>query len=202
MEFPHKAIGIILIFFFFWLLSGCATPPRNPGNICEIFDEKDDWYDDTMDSYEKWGVPVPVQMAIIHQESRFQSDAQPPRKRFLWIIPTFRPSSAYGYPQALDSTWAQYIKETGNSGADRDDFEDATDFVGWYATVSHKKLRIPKADAYSQYLAYHEGQSGYRRQSYKKKRWLMKIARKVKNRAKAYRKQLARCQDRMERSWW
>ncbi|MEE9395657.1 MAG: hypothetical protein V3V31_01460 [Methylococcales bacterium] len=202
MEFRHKLIEIVLIFIFFWLLTGCATAPSNPGNICTIFSEKDDWYDDAMDSYEKWGIPVPVQMAIIHQESRFRSDAQPPRKRFLGFIPTFRPSTAYGYPQALDSTWAQYIEETGNSGADRDDFEDATDFVGWYGTVSHRKLRISKADAYRQYLAYHEGQSGYRRRSYNKKQWLMKIARKVDRRAKTYRKQIARCKDGMERSWW
>lgn len=184
------------------LLSACATAPKNPNNICDIFTEKSGWYDDAMDSYEKWGVPVPVQMAIIHQESRFHAYAQPPRKRFLWIIPTFRPSTAYGYPQALDSTWDYYIDVSGNSGADRDDFEDATDFVGWYGNVSHQKLNISKWDARQQYLAYHEGHEGFRRKTYQNKRWLKKVARKVDAKAKTYRSQLATCRDQLDRSWW
>lgn len=192
----------VFFYLLIMLLSACTTAPRNPNNICEIFTEKDDWYDDAMDSYEKWGVPVQVQMAIIHQESRFQADAQPPRKRFLWIIPTFRPSSAYGYPQALDGTWDHYIEVSGNSGADRDDFEDATDFIGWYGNLSYKKLKISKWDARQQYLAYHEGHEGFRRRTYQHKRWLKTVAIKVATRAKQYRAQLATCRDQLDRSWW
>jgi len=51
-------------------------------------------------------------MAIIRQESSFQADAQPPRSRILWIIPGPRPSSAYGYSQALDGTWDWYRQAT------------------------------------------------------------------------------------------
>ena len=66
-------------------------------DICEIFEEKDDWYDYSKESYEKWGVPIQVQLAIIHQESRFQYDAETEMEYFLWIIPIGRKSSAYGY---------------------------------------------------------------------------------------------------------
>ena len=67
----------VFIFISFVLLASCSTaPPKNINNSCDIFREKDDWYDDAMASYERWGVPVHVQLAIIHQESRFKYDAR------------------------------------------------------------------------------------------------------------------------------
>ena len=43
-------------------------------------------------------------------------------------------------------------------GADRDDFNDAIDFIGWYNDQSSRRSKISKSDAYNLYLAYHEGQ--------------------------------------------
>jgi hypothetical protein len=183
-------------------LTGCSsTPPKNTGDACAIFEEKDDWYEAAQESFEKWGVPIHVQLAIIHQESRFKRDAKPPREKLFWFIPWFRKSSAYGYAQVQDSTWDWYRRDTGNRWADRDDFDDAVDFVGWYVFQSHRKLGISKWDAYSQYLAYHEGQGGFKRGSYKKKAWLMRVARKVEQNAKRYRAQIAKCRDELERGW-
>ncbi len=167
---------------------------------CEIFREKDDWFEVTQDVYERWGVPPHVQLAIMHQESRFQYDAKPPRDTILWVIPWFRKSSAYGFAQVKDSTWEWYQEKTGNTWADRDDFEDAADFIGWYGYMTYKTLGISKWDAYKQYLAYHEGHGGYRRGTYRSKPWLMKVARKVDSRASRYHTQLSRCKDELE-SW-
>jgi len=184
------------------VLSGCATsPPKNMNNSCAIFEEKADWYEDTKDSYEKWGVPIHVQLAIIHQESRFRHDAQTEMEYFLWFIPIGRKSDAYGYAQVKDATWDWYIDQTGNSGADRDDFADAVDFIGWYANYTHRKLGVSKWDAYQQYLAYHEGHGGFKRKTYLQKPWLIKVARKVKTRASQYHTQLSRCQAELESSW-
>lgn len=184
------------------LTSGCATsPPRDIDDACEIFEEKDGWYDSTKDAYEKWGVPVHVQLAIIHQESRFRHDAKPPRQKLLGVIPWTRPSSAYGYPQSKDSTWDWYKDKTGNRWADRDDFDDAADFVGWYGNTSHRMLGISKWDAYNQYLAYHEGQGGFKRKTYRKKKWLIKTAHRVQGNARRYSTQLSRCEDDLERGW-
>jgi len=184
-------------------LSACATtPPHNLNNSCSIFREKSGWYDDAKDSFDKWGVPVHVQLAIIWQESRFRSRAKAPKDTLLGFIPWGRKSSAYGYAQVKDSTWDWYIKKTGNSGADRDDFEDVTDFIGWYGDMSHKKLGISKWDAYKQYLAYHEGHGGFARKTYLKKKWLIGVARKVKRRAERYRAQIAACKDELESPWW
>ena len=174
------------------LAVSCATtPPRNTVNSCAIFGEKDGW-----------GVPIHVQLAIIYQESRFVHDAKPPRKKLLWVIPWTRLSSAYGYGQIKDGTWDWYRKSTGNRWADRDDFDDVVDFIGWYVDVSHRKLGISKSDAYNQYLAYHEGHGGFKRKTYKRKPWLIKVAKKVASRASAYRAQLRECESELDRGWW
>jgi hypothetical protein len=181
----------------------CSTnPPANIKDSCEMFTEKDDWYPAALDSYEKWGVPIHVQLAIIYQESRFVHDAKPPRKKLLWVIPWTRMSSAYGYGQIKDSTWDWYLKSTSRRWADRDDFDDVVDFIGWYGNISHRKLGISKWDAYNQYLAYHEGHGGFKRKTYKKKAWLMKVARKVDTRAKGYSAQLKQCEDSLDKGWW
>jgi hypothetical protein len=176
------------------LLAGCASlPPKNTDNICSIFREKGDWYEDAQRTFKRWGVPIPVQMAIMHQESHFVADAQPPRTWLLGIIPLSRPSSAYGYAQALDGTWDQYLKSTANSGADRDEFADATDFIGWYCDISSTRLGVPKWDTKNLYLAYHEGHGGFQRKSYLRKSWLMQVADKVSRRALIFNSQLSDC---------
>ena len=141
----------------------------------------------------RWGVPVYVQMATIHQESKFIGDARTPHRYALGIIPVGRQSSAYGYSQALDGTWEEYQQETGNRSARRDRIEDATDFMGWYMDGSTRRLGISKWDARSQYLAYHEGRQGFANGSHRSKDWLMTVAGKVNARSELYRMQLASC---------
>lgn len=182
------------------MISGCATsPPKNLDDICSIFEAKPDWYREAKDSYRKWNIPIPIMMAIVYQESRFQSDAVPPRTKLLGFIPWTRPSTAYGYAQALESTWEVYIRSTGNRGADRDDFADVMDFIGWYCARSHRMCYISRKDAYNLYLAYHEGQNGFNGRTYQKKSWLLAVARKVKERASLYSAQLYRCRGRLDK---
>ncbi len=177
------------------LATGCTTsPPSDPNDICAIFEEKRGWYDDAADASERWGSPIPVMMAIMHQESKFEAKAKPPRRRILGFIPGPRPSDAYGYSQALGSTWKTYKKSAGRYGADRDDFGDAIDFIGWYNYQSHRRSGISRSDPYHLYLAYHEGQGGYNRGSYRSKPWLQQVARKVQSRSGAYSYTLAGCE--------
>lgn len=185
----------ILVLLLLALASGCANyKPSNLDNACDIFMGKKSWYRDAVKASKKWGTPVATKLAFIHQESRFVHDARPPRKRILWIFPGPRPSDAFGYAQVKDDTWRWYQQKTGSRGADRDDFADVVDFIGWYNQESQRRLGIAASDPYRQYLAYHEGHGGYERASYKKKPWLDKVARKVAARAKRYQTQLQSCQ--------
>jgi hypothetical protein len=180
-------------------LSACTTsPPRDINNICAIFEEKDDWYDDAEEAQDEWGSPIPVMMAIIYQESRFRADARPPRGKVLGFIPWFRSSSAYGYSQAKTITWDEYKDNGGSFGADRDDFGDAIDFVGWYNYQSQRRSGISLQNTYGLYLAYHEGHGGYNRTTYQQKPWLMAVARKVEARANTYQAQLLLCQEKLK----
>ncbi|HHL21405.1 MAG TPA: lytic transglycosylase, partial [Aliiroseovarius sp.] len=141
----------------------------------------------------KWGVPVPVQMAIIYQESKFIGNNRTPIQYKLGVIPMGRQSSAYGYAQVLDATWKEYQRKEGGRRAKRDDIGDATDFMGWYMNETKRALGIALNDARNQYLAYHEGRGGYARGTYRGKSWLLRIAGEVAARADTYERQLQRC---------
>ena len=177
------------------LATACSTStsrPSNPEDLCAIFREKSDWYEAALAMNQKWGTPVQVPMAMMYQESSFKYDAQPPMRYFLFI-PLGRASSAYGFAQVKDETWADYQRETGNSWADRDDFADAIDFMGWYSYKTSRVNKISPNDAYNQYLNYHEGWGGFRRGTHYQKRWLLKTSRVVESRAKRYAAQFQQC---------
>lgn len=178
-------------------LGSCASrpadPPRAQDDICGIFAERPGWRDAVIASALRWGAPVEVQMAIMWQESSFRGEARPPKRYALGFIPTGRASSAYGYAQAIDGTWDWYRRETGNRGADRDRFEDAADFVGWYMAKTLTLNGVLMNDAFKQYIAYHEGHTGYDRGDWQSKIWLQKAASRVASQAMIYRGQLAGC---------
>ncbi|WP_417623264.1 transglycosylase SLT domain-containing protein [Paremcibacter congregatus] len=187
----------------FILLASCSTtPPRNITNSCDIFQEKSGWYKAMKRVQKRYGTPIHVQLAIMRQESSFKHNARTERTHILWVIPWGRKSTAYGYAQVKDGTWDWYKQKTGNRGADRDDFNDAADFIGWYTTVSQKTLGISKWDAENQYLAYHEGHGGFKRKTYRKKAWLMKVAKKVKRNSLQYAAQLKKCENDLDRGFW
>ena len=192
-----RLVAVVLLTTLGLLLSGCGggptTPPRNLQDACSIASERPTYYRAMQRTEAKWGIPVHVQMAAMHQESKFVGNARTPHRYVLGVLPMGRQSSAYGYSQALDSTWDEYRKETGRRGAKRDRISDATDFMGWYMNGTAERLGISKWDAEKQYLAYHEGRTGFARQSYLDKPWLVDVASKVGQRAEMYRGQLEYC---------
>ncbi|UIP28444.1 hypothetical protein [Photobacterium sp. TLY01] len=196
-----KGLALILLAF---ITTGCATPPpKNQSNLCDIFRENPDWYEDAVDMEKRWGTPIQVAMAFMRQESAFRHDARPPRPYVWGFIPWFRSSSAYGYAQAQDPAWEDYQRATG-SWSSRTSFDDSLMFIGWYTDETQRQLGISKWDAYNQYLAYHEGRGGYRRGTYRQKPTLLQVSRKVDQQAKSYGWQLKQCRQELEdnRSWW
>lgn len=199
-----KVILCCLILSTTALLIGCTQkPPDRIESICSIFKQYPEWYWDAQYTRKKWGVPISVLMAIIYQESHFRATAKPPRTKLLWVIPWKRPTSAYGYSQAITNTWKRYKKDTNRSFASRDAFGDAADFIGWYVNYIHHKLDISPKNAEQIYLAYHEGTGNYRRGTHHKKAWLLNVAKKVQSRAWTYNWQLSRCEkDLPKKPWW
>lgn len=179
------------------LVAGCGArefdSPRNLDDACALGRERPEYMRAMRRAERRWNVPVHVQMATIHQESRFDGDIRPPFTYALGVIPTGRQSSALGYSQALDGTWAEYQQATGNRRAHRTDIDDATDFMGWYMNLTLERNGISLTDTRNQYLNYHEGHAGYRRGSHNAKPWLLEVATRVEQRAEIYRVQLLSC---------
>lgn len=178
-------------------LVGCATPPSRINDICAVFDQRDGWVSNwrsTAYAVEaKYGVPVPILMATVRKESGFKGNAKPRRKKLLGFIPWKRISSAYGYSQALDGTWSQYVKETGNRGARRTSFADSVDFVGWYHSKSADTLGIARSDPYNLYLAYYFGWTAYKRGDWRGNASMQSYARDTAKMATTYSAQLQAC---------
>ena len=125
-------------------------------------------------------------------ESDFDWLAKPARQKIFKVIPYKRPSSSFGYSQAVKGTWEQYKKETGNNLATRVRFKDSVDFIGWYTNKTKSILKIPITNAYKQYIAYHEGWGNYK--YYKKNKKVIGLAKRVQKQSKIYKNQLLECQ--------
>jgi len=173
--------------------SSMPTPPRNALNLCAVFAEKQTWQSPAIRTERRWGIPVSVLMATMYHESSYRADARPPRRYFLGIFPGSRPSTAYGYSQALDGTWDEYVSKNSRWFASRDEFDDAIDFIGWYHNLSTREIGIRADDVYNLYLAYHEGRGGFSRNSYLAKPWLVRYAERVRETEGKYRQQLTGC---------
>ena len=189
----------IFFLIFFLILTSCSSIPKSgTTDACSIFSERYLWYKHAKKAEQKWGTPIYLQLAIIKMESDFDWLAKPERQKIFKVIPFKRPSSSFGYSQAVKGTWAQYKKETNNKLATRTRFKDSVDFIGWYTDKTEQILKISKNDPYRQYLAYHEGWGNYK--NYKKKQKIILLAKKVQQQADKYRLQLKKCQKKLNRN--
>ena len=192
-----KALNRFFIIFFLFLTS-CSSIPKNTVNSCEIFNEKYFWYKYAKKAEQNWGTPIYIQLAIIKIESDFDWLAKPARQRLFKIIPFKRPSSSFGYSQAVKGTWEQYKNETGNKLATRARFKDSVDFIGWYTNKTKSILKISLNDPFKQYIAYHEGWGNYK--NYKNNKKVIDLANKVKKQSNIYKKQLSNCRSSLNKS--
>ena len=186
------------IFIIIFLSMGCSSIPKNTANSCQIFNERYLWYKHTKKVEKKWGTPIYIQLAIIKMESDFDWLAKPERQKIFKIIPYKRPSSSFGYSQAVKGTWEQYKRETGNKFATRVRFKDSVDFIGWYTNKTEKILEVSKKDAFRQYVAYHEGWGNYK--NYKKNKKVINLAKRVEKQSNIYKKQLSDCKNKLTTS--
>ncbi len=186
----------ILVFLILstFVISCASSPPRNKSNACLLLYEKDEWLMPLKKVATRWAIPEHTILAIMFHESRFIADARPPRRTVFGVgLLGRRISSAYGYSQALDGTWKEYMAATGNWSARRTSFSDSADFIGWYLNRSVTYLNISPRNAYDLYLSYHQGIAGFRRGSYKNKPAIKRYAKKVQATAIEYKSQIDTC---------
>ena len=155
----------ILVLLFF--ITACSSVPKYPQNACKIFGQNYLWYKSIKKSSEIYDVPIHIILAFVNKESGFKRWARPARKKLFKIIPYKRPSSSFGYSQAVNKTWELYKSETDNTLALRTRFKDSVMFIGWYINKTNKINRIPFNDPYRQYLNYYLGWGSYSKKTYK-----------------------------------
>ena len=51
----------------------------------------------------------------------------------------------------------------------------------------------------NQYLAYHEGQGGWKKKTYLDKNWLIEVAKNVERNTKMYNNQLLKCEEKLNK---
>jgi len=190
-----KFSGIYILLFLFTI--SCSSIPKNTADGCSIFSEKYLWYKHSKKVEKKWGTPVYIQLAFIKMESDFDWLAKPKRQKIFKVIPYKRPSSSFGYSQAVKGTWKQYKDETNKPLATRTRYKDSVDFIGWYTNKTYKILKISKKDAFKQYIAYHEGWGNYK--NYKKNQKVIQLAKKVKRFSDRYERQLKNCKNKLNK---
>jgi len=193
-----KILKISYLFILIVFISGCSSVPKNTSNSCSIFDERYLWYKHAKKTEKKWGTPIYLQLAIIKMESSFKRFAKPPRQKLFKVLPYKRPSSSFGYSQAVKGTWKQYKEETGNKFATRTRFKDSTDFIGWYTNKTEKILKVSKKDSFKQYIAYHEGWGNFK--NYKSNKKVINLAKRVEEQSNIYKQQLAECKNSLSTS--
>ncbi len=200
---PKKILNNIrinfLYFLIFSLLVSCSSIPKNTQNACSIFSERYLWYKHAKNSSEKYGVPVHLILAFVNKESGFNRWAKPERTKLFKIIPYKRPSSSFGYSQAINKTWDQYKNETNNMLALRSRFKDSVMFIGWYINKTHQLNKIPRNDSYRQYLNYYLGWGNYANKTYQTDKKAIIFARSVQKQSNIYRNQLIKCQKNLDK---
>ena len=200
---PKKILNKIkiklLYFFVFSLLASCNSIPKNTENACSIFSERYLWYKSVKKSSEKYGAPVHIILAFVNKESGFDRRARPPRTKIFKIIPYKRPSSSFGYSQAVKKTWELYKTETNSPLALRTRWRDSVFFISWYISKTNKINKIPLNDAYRQYLNYYLGWGNYAKKVYKTDKKAIIFAKSVQKQSRIYKSQLRECQKSLNR---
>ena len=192
---PKKILNNNLIYFIiFSFVVSCSSIPKYPENACKIFSENYLWYKSAKKSSQTYGAPIHIILAFVNKESGFNRWAKPKRAKLFKVIPYKRPSSSFGYSQAVKKTWEMYKAETDNPLALRARFKDSVMFIGWYMSKTNKINRIPLSDSYRQYLNYYLGWGNYAKKAYKTDKKAIIFAKSVEKQSKIYKSQLIECQ--------
>ena len=189
----------LIYFIIFIFIASCSSIPKYPSNACKIFGERYLWYKHTKKSSEIYGAPIHIILAFVNKESGFNRWAKPKRTKIFKVVPYKRPSSSFGYSQAVNKTWEMYKIDTNNPLALRTRFKDSVMFIGWYIRKTNKFNKVPLNDSFNQYLNYYLGWGDYSKKVYKTDKKSIIFAKSVQKQSNTYKKQLKECQKSLDR---
>jgi hypothetical protein len=170
------------------LLTACA-PPREvegppPANAtCALLASHKGWSEALALAQQRWEIPPAPVMAVVRQESNFEVPKH-----------TKQPLAPFGYAQADARTWSAYRTAVKHPRADRANFADAVDFIGWYFAATQARTGARYSDVVTHYLSYSRGQNRPGKASPAAR----KNAAKVAAYAKTYAKDLAACPPKLK----
>jgi hypothetical protein len=196
-----KILNKNLIYFtILFFVTSCSSIPKYPQDACKIFGENYLWYKSIKKSSDTYKAPIHIILAFVNKESGFNRWAKPKRTKLFKIIPYKRPSTSFGYSQAVNKTWELYKTETDSPLALRGRFKDSVMFIGWYISKTHKINKVPLDDPYRQYLNYYLGWGNYAKKKYKTDKNSIIFAKKVEKQSKIYKNQLNECKKSLDRN--
>ena len=152
-------------------------------------------------SSETYGAPIHIILAFVNKESGFNRWARPKRTKLFKVVPYKRPSSSFGYSQAIKKTWELYKTETNSPLALRNRFKDSVMFIGWYMKKTNNINKISMTDSYRQYLNYYLGWGNYAKKVYKTDKKAIIFAKSVEKQSKIYKSQLIECQKNLNNKY-
>ena len=190
-----------IYFIIFIFLVSCSSVPKYPQNACKIFGEKYFYLKYSRAASKKWNVPISSILAVINKESGFRRFAKPRRTKLFKIIPYRRPSSSFGFSQAVNKTWDLYKKENNRPIALRMSFKNSSDFIGWYFWKTNKINKVSLKDTRNMYLNYYLGWTAYKKKAYQNDKKAIIFAMSVEKQAKIYKSQLRECKSVLNKSY-
>lgn len=198
-HFTKKYLVLVILS----LLTSCASEKVNKADdLCEVYNKNYHWYRSAYHAQKKHNIDATIIMSVMAQESNFTYDARPGKKYVLNFIPWGYQTSAKGYGQVIDGAWDDYRKQSNKWFQSRHNFDDVTDYIGWYLNKASNKLHLNRQDSYHLYLAYHQGITGYKRHDEKHNKQLNLIAKKVERNTNRYQNEFKQCQNALWLKHW
>lgn len=171
-------------------------------DLCMVYNKNYHWYRSAMRAQKKHDIDATIIMSVMAQESNFTHNARPGKEYILNFIPWGYETSARGYGQVIDGAWDDYKKINNKWFPSRHNFNDVSDYIGWYLDKASKKLHINRKDTYHLYLAYHQGMTGYKRHDERNNHELDLIAKKVQRNSNRYQYEFKQCENSLWLKHW
>ena len=175
-----------------------VTSPPPDTLACEIFRDRGDWYEAARRTETRWGMPAAHQLALFAEDWSLSKENLPSKWRRFLLSDRPDPGLPAGY---FETTWRQYIADTGNKGASTDRFADVSDFMGWYFAGTATRTGLSPYDSRGQYIVWRYGPDAFLQGQWQSNIWQSQQANAFANRASVFSQDLIDCTVELDTTW-